>query len=116
MARRKKNNRRRRRGSFAALYRLLCLALIVGAVAAALALFFKVEHIVVTGRKFTEPIHLVLGQKSCMDLIDPQLLTDALCRRLPVTGQHHRLDPLGFQQIHCLLCFLTNFITDGNVT
>lgn len=49
MARRKRNNRRRRRGSFAALYRLLCLALIVGAVAAALALFFKVEHIVVTG-------------------------------------------------------------------
>ena len=49
MARRKRNNRRRRRGSFAALYRLLCLALIVGAIAAALALFFKVEHIVVTG-------------------------------------------------------------------
>lgn len=49
MARRKRNNRRRRRGSFAPLYRLFCLALIIGAIAAAMALFFKVEHIVITG-------------------------------------------------------------------
>lgn len=49
MARRKRNNRRRRRGSFAGLYKLLCFVLIVGAIAAALALFFKVEHVAVTG-------------------------------------------------------------------
>ena len=49
MARRKRSNRRRRRGSFAFLYHLLCLALIVGAIAAALALFFKVEQVAVTG-------------------------------------------------------------------
>ena len=49
MARRKKNNRRRRRGSFAALYKLFCFALIVGAIAAAMAVFFKVEHVAVAG-------------------------------------------------------------------
>lgn len=48
MARRKKRNRRRRH-SFAVLYKLLCLALIVSAVVAALALFFKVEEIRVSG-------------------------------------------------------------------
>lgn len=49
MAGRKKHNRRRRRGSFAPLYKLLCLALIMGAVAAAMAVFFKVEKIEVSG-------------------------------------------------------------------
>ena len=49
MAGRKKHNRRRRRGSFAPLYKLLCLALIMGAVAAAMAIFFKVEKIEVSG-------------------------------------------------------------------
>ena len=49
MARRKKNNRRRRRGSFAPLYKLFCFALIVGAIVASLAVFFKVEHVAVSG-------------------------------------------------------------------
>lgn len=50
MARGKKNNRRRRRrGSFAPLYKLVCLVVIVGAIAAALALFFKAEHLSVSG-------------------------------------------------------------------
>lgn len=49
MAGRKKHNRRRRRGSFAPLYKLLCLALIMGAVAAAMAVFFKAEKIEVSG-------------------------------------------------------------------
>ena len=49
MARRKRNNRRRRRGGFAPLYRLLCFALIVGAIVVALTLFFKVEHVAVAG-------------------------------------------------------------------
>ena len=49
MARRKRNNRRRRRGGFAPFYRLLCFALIVGAIVVALALFFKVEHVAVAG-------------------------------------------------------------------
>ena len=47
MARHKRNNRRRRRRSFAAVYRLLCLLLTVGAIVMALSLFFKVEAIVV---------------------------------------------------------------------
>ena len=49
MAGRKKHNRRRRRGSFAPLYKVLCLVLIVGAIAAAMAVFFKAEKIEVSG-------------------------------------------------------------------
>ena len=49
MAGRKKHNRRRRRGSFAPLYKMLCLVLIVGAIAAAMAVFFKAEKIEVSG-------------------------------------------------------------------
>ena len=51
MARRKKNNRRRRRGSFAPLYKLFCFALIVGAIVSALAVFFKVQHVAVSGNE-----------------------------------------------------------------
>ncbi len=46
---RKRNTRRRRRGSLAWLYKTLCLALILGAIAVALSLFFKVEEISVSG-------------------------------------------------------------------
>ena len=49
MAGRKRNSRRRRRGSFAPLYKLLCVVLIVGAIAAAMAVFFKTEQVLVTG-------------------------------------------------------------------
>ena len=49
MARRKRNTRRRRRGSFAGLYKLLCVVLIVGAITAAMAIFFKTEQVDVTG-------------------------------------------------------------------
>ncbi len=49
MARRKRRNRRRRKGRFAVLYRLLCVLLILGAVGAALAVFFKADHIEITG-------------------------------------------------------------------
>ncbi len=49
MAGRKRRNRRRRKGRFAFLYRLVCVLLIVGAVGAALAVFFKADHIEITG-------------------------------------------------------------------
>lgn len=49
MAGRKRHNRRRRRASFAFLYKLLCAVLIVSAVAAAMAIFFKAENIEVSG-------------------------------------------------------------------
>ena len=49
MARRRRRNRRSRRGRFAFLYRLLTFLVICGAIVAALALFFKVETIEVTG-------------------------------------------------------------------
>ena len=49
MARRRRSNRRNTRGRFAFLYRLLTFVLICGAIVAALALFFKVEHIEVEG-------------------------------------------------------------------
>jgi len=49
-----RNNRRRRRGSFPFLLRLLSFAVIVGAIVAAVTLFFRTEHIVVTGnRRYT---------------------------------------------------------------
>lgn len=49
MARRNRNNRRRRRGSFAPLYKLLCVVLIVGAILTAMAVFFKTEQVTVSG-------------------------------------------------------------------
>lgn len=49
MARRRRRNSRSRRGRFSLLYRLLTFLVICGAIVGALALFFKVETIEVTG-------------------------------------------------------------------
>ena len=49
MARRNRRNRRRRRGSFSFLYKMLCFVVIIGAIAAAMAVFFKADHIEITG-------------------------------------------------------------------
>ena len=49
MARRSRYNRRRRQGRFSFLYRILVFVAICGAIAVALALFFKVDKITVTG-------------------------------------------------------------------
>ena len=51
MARKHSTNRRRRRGRFSALVKLLCMLLIVGAIVAAMTLFFKVQTIVVDGNE-----------------------------------------------------------------
>lgn len=51
MARHKRNNRRRRKGSFAIVYKLLCLVLTIGAIVVALSLFFKVEDVAVAGNE-----------------------------------------------------------------
>ena len=48
MARRRRNNRRRR-GNFSFLYKALSIVLICGAIVLAMALFFKVDTVVVTG-------------------------------------------------------------------
>ena len=45
----RKRNRRRRRGSFAGLYKLICVVLIFGAILAAMAVFFKTEQVEITG-------------------------------------------------------------------
>ena len=49
MARRRRYNRKRRRGSFAFLYKLLAFVLICGAIGLALAMFFRIEDIEVSG-------------------------------------------------------------------
>ena len=49
MARRRSYHRKRRQGRFSFLYRILVFVAICGAIAVALALFFKVETITVTG-------------------------------------------------------------------
>lgn len=49
MARYRSKNHRRRRGRFSFLLRLVCSLLILGAVIAALTVFFKVQHIEVSG-------------------------------------------------------------------
>lgn len=49
MARRRKYRRRNTRGRFAFIYRAMIFVVICGAIAAALALFFKVDHIEVSG-------------------------------------------------------------------
>ena len=49
MARRNRYNRKRRRGSFSLLYKLLTFLVICAAIAVALTLFFKIEHIDVVG-------------------------------------------------------------------
>lgn len=51
MARKRKGNRRRRRGRFSALWRILCTALVTGAIVAAMTLFFKVQDVVVSGNE-----------------------------------------------------------------
>ena len=49
MARRRRYNRKRRRGSFAFLYKLLAFVLICGAIGLALAMFFRIEDIEISG-------------------------------------------------------------------
>lgn len=49
MARRNRYNRRRRQGRFSFLYKILVFIAICGAIAVALALFFKVDKVTVTG-------------------------------------------------------------------
>ena len=49
MARRRRYNRKRRRGSFVFLYKLLAFVLICGAIGLALAMFFKIEDIEISG-------------------------------------------------------------------
>lgn len=49
MARRNRYNRRRRQGRFSFLYKILVFIAICGAIAVALALFFKVDQVTVTG-------------------------------------------------------------------
>jgi len=51
MAKRRKSSRRRRRGGFSVLYKLLSLLLICICLIVALTLFFRIEHIVVTGQQ-----------------------------------------------------------------
>ena len=51
MARRRRYNRKRRRGSFAFLYKLLAFVLICGAIGLALAMFFKIEDIEISGNR-----------------------------------------------------------------
>lgn len=55
MARKNRRNRRRRCGRFAFLYQVLCVVVIMIAILAALAVFFKADHIEVSGNKrYTE--------------------------------------------------------------
>ena len=55
MARRNRYNRKRRQGRFSFLYKILVFAAICGAIAVALALFFKVETVTVTGNSRYTP-------------------------------------------------------------
>ncbi len=59
MARKRRHRRRRSRGRFAILYRLLTFVVICGAIIAALALFFKVDSIEVTGNKVYDAEEIV---------------------------------------------------------
>lgn len=54
MARKRRHRRRRNRGRFAVLYRLLTFVVICGAIIAALALFFKVNNVEVSGNSAYE--------------------------------------------------------------
>ena len=49
MARRRRYTRKRRQGQFSFLYKILIFVAICGAIGVALALFFKVETVTVTG-------------------------------------------------------------------
>ena len=49
MARRRRYNRKRRKGSFAFLYKLLAFVLICGAIGLALAMFFRIDDIEISG-------------------------------------------------------------------
>ena len=49
MARRRRYNRKRRKGSFAFLYKLLAFVLICGAIGLALAMFFRIDDMEISG-------------------------------------------------------------------
>ena len=49
MARRRRYNRKRRKGNFAFLYKLLAFVLICGAIGLALAMFFRIDDIEISG-------------------------------------------------------------------
>ena len=63
MARRNRYNRRRRHGRFSFLYKILVFVAICGAIAVALALFFKVDKITVTGNSRYTADQIVGGRR-----------------------------------------------------
>ena len=87
MARRNKRNRRRRRGSFSFLYKMLCLVVIVGAIAAAMAVFFKADYIEITGNsRYTTKEVLAASELEVEDnlfFLNKYAVAEKICAALP---------------------------------
>ena len=87
MAKRRNSNRRRRRGSFGFLYKLLSMLVICGALIAAITLFFKVNHIEVSGqqRYTADEIRIATGIQigDNLFLLDKYDVADGIIEALP---------------------------------
>ena len=109
MARRNRHNRRSHRGRFAFLYQVLCVVVILGAILAALTIFFKAETIEVSGNKrYTqEEVVAASGVKkgSNLYLLNKYDIADAINDRLPYVEAvriHRRLpDTLCIDIVEC---------------
>lgn len=87
MARTRRINHRRRRGRFNAVLKLVCVLLVIGAIVAAMTLFFRIETIVVSGnvRYSDEEIIAASGVKieDNLFLLDKYAVTGAIFEQLP---------------------------------
>ena len=87
MAKRRNSNRRRRRGSFGFIYKLLSMLVICGTIIAAITLFFKVNHIEVSGqeRYTADEIRVATGIQigDNLFLLDKYDVADGIIEALP---------------------------------
>ena len=87
MARRNRYNRKRRQGSFSVVYKFLTFLAVCTAIAVALTLFFKVEHITVTGNERYHETQIIdasgIAMESNMFFMNKYAVSDAITDALP---------------------------------
>ena len=121
MARRNRYNRRRRRGGFSLFYKLLTFLVICAAIAVALTLFFKIEHIDVVGaERYTEQKIITasgIQMEDNMFFMDKYDISDQITSALPYieTVQIRRALPDGIV-IAVTECSAPAAVTHGGKT
>ena len=107
MARTRSINRRRRRGRFNAVLKLVCILLVVGAIIAAMTIFFRVESIVVSGNARYRDEEIIAASGIAIEdnlfLLDKYAVTAAIFDQLPYVEQatlHRKLPDTILLEIH----------------